>query len=168
MIIIGDLHLYAGNTCAVFHAHIATYASRMLAEAHGHIGLGIVHSFAVADREHLVFIGLQRRYVLVLIARLVKQVYDGIPLIVAASLATLNLEIIHYAVNAPSQHHAALASLGHKFLVHLTCAGMIECGKIGLQSGVFGCEEHYRFWHYGLTFFFPVVAEDLQQVSSYL
>ena len=53
------VYLHVGHTCAVLEAHIALYATGMLALTHLHLGFGRVAAFALVHRAYLIFISGQ-------------------------------------------------------------------------------------------------------------
>ena len=124
------LHLDAGHAGAVVHAHIAAYATAVSAGAWHHVGLRGVRALAVADGHHLVFVVLQGRDGLVLIAHLVHLGRHDIPVVAATLQAAQHLEIVHHAVlQVPREHHAALPRLREQRLRDAASALVVEVGQ---------------------------------------
>ena len=92
-----------------------------------------MQALTVGDGAHLVLVSFQWRYVLVLIASVVHIAGNNLPTVLtAAFIATIYLEVVHYTVCLPCQHHAALSGLCHQRIVYLAIAFMIEVWQVRL------------------------------------
>ena len=139
----------------------------MLTLAGLHLGLGGTYAFTVVSSAYLIFILLQRRYGLILIAQLVQVGSYLLPGVVALPyFAAQHGEVVYQvAIGIPSQYHAALAGLRHQRLVYLTIAGMIEVGQCWLGERII-----LRLIHRcgnridGVVLLLPTAAKFSQQV----
>ena len=162
------VYLHLGHACAVLEAHIALYATGMLALTHLYLGFGRVAAFALVHGYYLIFVNSQRRYAGILVAHLVDVGCYLLPSVITLTLyAALHGEVVYWvAIGVPCQQHAALACGSHQGLINLTVAHVVEVGQLRLVKGgiivVVGCS-----WrHYGLAYHRPIF-EDFFQLFNF-